>query len=232
MSRLDGKAVLITGANGALGTVVTNSFLDAGARVIGLSRAIADSDFPHRNFSALPVAISDGDRAREAAQAVVSQAGRLDGLVHLVGGFAGGHPVPETDDATFERMLDLNLRSAFYMIRAVLPFMRLQHSGRILAIGSKAAVEPAPLAGAYAASKAALVSLIRTVARENSRLGISANILLPGTMDTLANRAAEPNADHSKWVNPSQVAKLLTHLMSDEASQITGAVIPIYAEEA
>jgi NAD(P)-dependent dehydrogenase (short-subunit alcohol dehydrogenase family) len=129
-------------------------------------------------------------------------------------------------------MLDLNLRSAFHVIRAVLPIMREQSSGRIIAIGSKAAVEPAVMAGVYAASKAALVSLIRTVARESVDLNVSANIVLPGTMDTPANRSADPGADFSKWVHPCQVAKLLVHLVSDQASQVSGAVIPIYGGEA
>jgi NAD(P)-dependent dehydrogenase (short-subunit alcohol dehydrogenase family) len=110
--------------------------------------------------------------------------------------------------------------------------MRLQGSGRILAIGSKAAVEPAPMAGLYAASKAALVSLVRTVARENSDRKITANVVLPGTMDTPANRKSDPKADPSKWVQPIQVAQLLVHLMSDSSSQINGAVIPVYGGEA
>ena len=93
-------------------------------------------------------------------------------------------------------------------------------------------MEPAVMAGAYAASKAALVSLIRTVARENLDRNVSANIVLPGTMDTPANRAADPNAVYSKWVHPCQVAKLLVHLASDQASQVSGAVIPIYGGEA
>jgi len=229
---LQGKVVLITGAKGGLGTFVTNSFLEAGARVFGISRSIADSDFPNPNFSAVAAELSGGDRARQVAEAVVKKAGRIDGLVHLVGAFAGGKSVAETDDATLDKMLDLNLRSAFHVIRAVLPTMRAQDSGRIIAIGSKAAVEPAPLAGVYAASKAALVSLIRTVARENVDRNVSANIVLPGTMDTPANRSAMPEADYSKWVHPSQVAKLLVHLVSDQASQVSGAVIPIYGGEA
>lgn len=229
---LQGKVVLITGAKGGLGTFVTNSFLEAGARVFAVSRSIEDSDFPHPNFSAIAAELSDGDRARQVAEAVVKKAGRIDGLVHLVGAFAGGKSVEETDDATFDRMLDLNLTSAFHMIRAVLPIMRAQGSGRIVAIGSKAAVEPAPLAGAYAASKAALVSLIRTVARENADVPVSANIVLPGTMDTPANRSAMPSADPSKWVHPGQVAQLLVYLVSDLASQVSGALIPIYGSEA
>jgi len=232
MAKLEGKVVLITGAHGGLGTFVTNSFLEAGARVIAVSRAITDSSSPHPKLSAMAADISTGEAARQLMETAVARSGRLDGLVHLIGGFAGGSLVSETDDATFERMLGLNLRSAFHVIRAVLPIMRWQNAGRIVAIGSKAATEPAPLAGVYAASKAALVSLIRTVARENSEHGISANVVLPGTMNTAANRATEPQADHSKWVQPCQVAKLLVHLASDESSQINGAVIPVYGTEA
>src|SRR5215471_9608069 len=165
---LHGRAVLITGAKGGLGAFVTSSFLEAGARVIGVSRSISDADFPREGFSAIPAEISNGENARQLIDAVIAKAGRIDGLIHLMGGFAGGQPVADTDDATFDRMLDLNLRSAFHVIRAVLPRMRDQDAGRIIAIGSKAAVEPAPMAGVYAASKAALVSLIRTTARENS----------------------------------------------------------------
>jgi len=128
-------------------------------------------------------------------------------------------------------MINLNLRSAFDIIRAVLPQMRRQGAGRILAVGSRAAVEPAAMAGVYAASKAALVSMIRTVASENAVNGISANIVLPGTMDTPVNRSAMPNADFSHWVQPCQVARLLVHLASDAGSQITGAAIPIYGSE-
>jgi NAD(P)-dependent dehydrogenase (short-subunit alcohol dehydrogenase family) len=157
---------------------------------------------------------------------------RIDALSHLMGGFAGGSRVADTDDAVFDQMIDMNLRSAFHMMRAVLPRMRAHGSGRIIAIGSKAAVEPAPMAGVYAASKAALVSLVRTVARENADRGISVNVVLPGTMDTPANRSFQPGGDYSKWVSPAQVASLLVHLASDAASQISGAVIPVYGSEA
>lgn len=226
------RVVLITGANGGLGTFVTNAFLDAGASVVGVSPSIAKADFPRERFLGLPREVSNGDSAGKLAAEVVAARGRIDVLVHLVGAFTGGQSVADTDDAALERMLDLNFGSAFYMIRAVLPLMRKQGSGRILAIGSRAAVEPSPMAGVYAASKAALVSLIRTVARENSDRGISANVVLPATMDTPANRIAMPGADFSKWVQPSQVAKLLVHLATADASQVNGAVIPIYGGEA
>jgi NAD(P)-dependent dehydrogenase (short-subunit alcohol dehydrogenase family) len=229
---LRGKVVLITGARGGLGTFVTNSFLDAGASVIGVSRSISDADFPREGFMALPAELTGVENARQVVDAAIAKTGRIDGLIHLTGGFAGGEPVSDTDEVTLDRMLDLNFRSAFYVIRAILPSMRDQGGGRIIAIGSKAAVEPSPMAGVYAASKAALVSLIRTVARENSDQGISANIVLPGTMDTPANRAADPKADTSKWIHPCQIAALLMYLMSCQAALVNGAVIPAYGREA
>jgi NAD(P)-dependent dehydrogenase (short-subunit alcohol dehydrogenase family) len=228
---LTNKIVVITGANGGLGNDVTKAFLAARARVIGVSRAITDAEFADQRFSSVAVAISSAEEARSLIETIAAKEGRIDGLVHLIGGFAGGKSVADTDDATFDNMIDMNFRSAFHLIRAVVPRMRAQGGGRIIAIGSKAAVEPSPMAGAYAASKAALVSLIRTVARENGDRGITANAVLPGTMDTPANRAADPKADFSKWVQPSQVASLLVHLASDQASQINGAVIPIYGSE-
>ncbi|MGH9645526.1 MAG: SDR family oxidoreductase, partial [Bryobacteraceae bacterium] len=167
------------------------------------------------------------EEARTMAAAVIAKWDRIDVLVHLVGGFAGGKSVSDTDDAVLEQMIGMNLRAAFQMFRAVLPGMRARGAGRILAIGSRTAVDPQPVVGAYSASKAALVSLVRTVALENKDRRISANVILPGTIDTPANRAAMPAADPAKWVQPAQVASLLVHLASDQASQISGAVIPI-----
>lgn len=229
---LKDKVVIITGPKGGLGTSVTHAFLDAGAMVAGVSRSIRDADFPVEHFAAMPSELASIEETVKLVEAVRARFGRIDGLVHLVGGYAGGRSVAESDEALLDKMLEMNLRTAFRAIRAVLPVLRAQGRGRILAIGSKAAVEPSPTVAAYAASKAALVSLIRTVARENVDRHITANILLPGTMDTPGNRAGVPTADSSKWVRPSEVASLLVHLMSDSASQVSGAVIPVYGEEA
>jgi NAD(P)-dependent dehydrogenase (short-subunit alcohol dehydrogenase family) len=225
---LTDKVVLITGANGGLGAAVTKAFLDAGARVAGVAKKIQDSGFPHPNFIATSAELGSAQAARDVASATIAKWGKIDVLVHLVGGFAGGKSVAETSDDTLEQMLEINLLTAFHMFRAVLPDMRTRGSGRILAIGSRTAVEPQATLGAYSASKAALVSLVRTVALEYKDRGISANVILPGTMDTPANRAGMPAADPAKWVQPGQVASLLVHLASDDASQISGAVIPIF----
>jgi NAD(P)-dependent dehydrogenase (short-subunit alcohol dehydrogenase family) len=158
----------------------------------------------------------------------VAQLGRIDVLVHAVGGFAGGNSVADTDDATLDKMLELNYRSAFFMARAVLPHMRQQGGGRVLAVASRQAVEPGAMVGAYSASKAALVALVHTIALENKDRFISANTVLPATMDTPANRAADPKADPAQWVRPAQVAALLVHLASDAGAPVTGAAIPVY----
>ncbi len=228
---LNDKVVLITGAKGGLGHYVTNAFLQAGARVVGTSPNIAAADFPHANFHAEPGAIESDRDAVGLINRTLAFGGRLDALVHLVGGFTGGQTVADTEYETLARMLHINLDPFFFLARAVLPVMQRQGSGSILAIGSRTAAEPAATLGAYSASKAALVSLVRTIALEGKPFNISANAILPGTMDTPANRASMPQADPSKWVQPSQVASLLVHLASNEASQVTGAVVPIYGGE-
>jgi len=222
------KIVVVTGAKGGLGTHVTNAMLEAGATVIGVSRSIKQEDFAHPRFIAAATELGSLESAQTLMNSVAEKHGRIDAVVHLVGGFDMGPTVETAGDELWDKMLDLNLRSALHVFRAVLPQMRKQKSGRLLAIGSKAAVEPGALTGPYNVSKAALVMLVRTIAEETKNDGISANIVLPGTMDTPANRKAMPDADFSKFVQPGQVAALLVHLTSDAASQITGAVIPIY----
>jgi NAD(P)-dependent dehydrogenase (short-subunit alcohol dehydrogenase family) len=132
------------------------------------------------------------------------------------------------DDATWQRMFDANLNSAFHILRAVIPQMRKAGGGRIVAISSRQAEEPAPAIGAYSASKAALVSLMKTVALENKDAGITANAILPGTMDTPGNRKDIPGADVSTWVQPASVASLIVWLAGDGGKDVTGAAIPVY----
>lgn len=225
---MTGKIALVTGADGGLGQDVTKALLDAGFTVVGLSPKIQQSDFDHPNFTALPAVLDNLDAAKKAADSVIARFGKIDVLAHLVGGFAGGQTVAEMDDATFQRMFDMNLNSAFHILRGVIPHMRKAGSGRIIAIGSRAAEDPGPAVGAYSASKAALVSLIRTVALENKAAGITANAILPGTMDTPANRKAMPGADTSQWVQPASVASLIVWLAGDAGKDLTGADIPVY----
>ncbi len=222
------KIALVTGANGALGVHVTKALLEANFLVAGLAPSIKQTDFDHPGFTAIPAKLDSLATAKQAVDAVVTRLGTLDVLAHLVGGFAGGPSVAETDDATFRSMFELNLNSAFHVIRAVLPHMRKAGMGRIIAIGSRAAEDPGAGVGAYSASKAALVSLMRTAALENKAAGITANVILPGTIDTPANRKAMPDADTSQWVQPTAIVSLILWLASDVAKDVTGAAIPVY----
>ncbi len=224
------KVALVTGANGGLGTHVTRGLLDAGFMVAGLAPKIRASDFDHPHFMATAGVLNNLDDARKAAETVIAKFGKIDLLAHTVGGFAGGQNVAETDDATWQRMLDMNVNSTFHILRAVIPHMRAARSGRIVAIGSRAAESPGAKIGAYSASKAAVVSLIRTVAIENKDTGITANVILPGTIDTPANRAAMPGSDVSTWIKPESIADLILWLAGDAGRDVTGAAIPVYGQ--
>jgi NAD(P)-dependent dehydrogenase (short-subunit alcohol dehydrogenase family) len=225
---MPGKIALVTGVNGGLGNQVTKALLDAGFNVVGLAPRIQQSDFNHPNFIALPATLTSLDTAKKAVEGVIARSGRIDVLAHLVGAFAGGQSVDALDDAMWQRMFDANLNSSFHILRAVIPAMRKAGGGRIIAIGSRAAEDPGPKVGAYSASKAALVSLMKTVALENKDAGITANVILPGTMDTLANRRDMPGADVSTWVQPASVASLIVWLTSNAGKDVTGAAIPVY----
>jgi NAD(P)-dependent dehydrogenase (short-subunit alcohol dehydrogenase family) len=215
--------ILITGANGGLGTAVCQAFLETGAKVIGVARSWTEPV----SFTTLSVDLTTA----EGCDAMLAQAlehGPIDALVHLLGGFGGGQTVAETSDKTWDGMMTLNLRAAFCAMRAVLKPMTAAKYGRIVAVGSRAAVEAAPNFAAYSVSKAGLVALVKNVAAENKELGITANVVLPSTIDTPLNRKAMAGSDFSRWVTPESIAKTLVWLASKEAGDVSGAVIPIY----
>jgi NAD(P)-dependent dehydrogenase (short-subunit alcohol dehydrogenase family) len=228
---LAGQVALVTGANGGLGTYVTGRLLVAGATVVGIARSIAAGEAHDSRFYPVSADLTDPEEVRKLITRLAAQFQKIDLLVQVMGGFAGGASVAQTDDATWRKMMDLNLNAAFYTFRSVVPVMREAGCGRIIAIGSRQAVQPAAGVGAYSASKAALVSLVQTVALENKDKNIRANVILPGTMDTPANRSAMPKANFERWVKPSHVADLVVLLASDAGADITGAAIPVYGAD-
>jgi NAD(P)-dependent dehydrogenase (short-subunit alcohol dehydrogenase family) len=226
-SEFSDRAILITGANGGLGRAVTKAFIEAGAIVTGVYRRGAPPEAGLR-FTALEADLTAPAEAARAVESAVARVGRLDALIHLAGGFAGGQPVNETSDATWKLMLDLNLNAAFYTMRAALPPMLAAGRGRIVAVGSRTAIEPAATLSAYGVSKAGLVALVRTLALELKGTRVTANAVLPSVIDTPANRAAMPDADPTRWVAPESIAKLILWLASDAAAAVNGAAVPIY----
>lgn len=224
------KVVLITGANGLLGSSVTNLLLETGAMVVGASRSLNDKEIGHSNFAAKEADLSNGPAAQTLIGSTLKEFGRIDVLVHTIGSYAGGESIQNTDDKTFDQMMAVNLRTAFYVLRAVIPAMRRAATGRIIAIGSRSAVEPSPSAAVYGASKAALVSLLKSAAAENKNAGFTINAILPGTIDTPQNRAAMPNAEFAEWVSAGKIAETVLWLSSPAASDINGAMIEVYGK--
>lgn len=222
---------LITGAKGGLGAAVTNTFLAAGHSVIGVSRSIQSADFPQPSFMPLPAELSTEQDAKRAVDAALERFGRLDNLVHLVGTWAGGRPVAETTDEMLQSLWQTNVISTFQILRAAIPALRASGQGRIVAAGSRSAVEPTPGSGAYNAAKSAMVALVKTVALEEAQHGVTANVVLPGTMDTPTNRKAMPSADFSRWVPTESVASLILWLTSDAGASVSGAALPIYGRD-
>ena len=221
-----GRVALVTGATGGLGPAVVEAFLAAGSTVVAVGRRPPAAG--QARLVSLAADLTDGQAARDLAATVITRYGRIDALAHVMGGFAGGRPIAETDDATWDRMLDLNARAAFHIFRAVIPHMRAAGYGRIVAVAARAAVEPAANIAAYAASKAALVALVRAAALENKDRHITVNAVLPGTIDTPDNRAAMPKADTGRWVQPEALADVILFLASGAARALHGAAIPVY----
>jgi NAD(P)-dependent dehydrogenase (short-subunit alcohol dehydrogenase family) len=222
------RLVVVTGASGGLGGAVIGRFLDAGATVVGVATSWRGASPPAPRFVPLEADLRTPAGAQAVVAASLKQSNRIDCLVHLVGAFSGGTSVMLTPDEVWARMLNLNLLTASNIIRAVLPGMLEARRGRIIAVGARAGVHPAANMSAYCASKAALHALIQCLAEEVKNSGITVNAVLPSIIDTPANRSAMPSADASRWVKPESVAELIAWLASDAASDVQGALVPVY----
>ncbi len=219
---------LITGASGGLGGPVTETFLGAGFRVAAVARRWPDKG-PGVEAGLIRIEADTGNEAAAegVVQTTLSTFGRIDALIHLVGGFAGGDGVAETPIDQWQQMMAVNCWSAVTMMRAAIPPMRAAGRGRVIVIGSKAATDPQSHYAAYAASKAALLAVARSAAEELKKTGVTVNAVLPNTIDTEANRKAMGTANASKWVQPSSIGALLLWLCSDAGRDVNGAMIPM-----
>ena len=223
--------VVVTGGTGALGTGVTEVLVSAGFMpvvtwVMDRERDAAVARFGDRvRLERLDVTDPD---ACDAFAAELDAAGGAWGLAHLVGGYRDGEPVARMDVAGWNQQVTLNLTSAALMLRAMLPGMIARGGGRVVTISSRAAVRPFAGAGAYAASKAGLIALVAAASDEAKDDGVTVNCLLPSVIDTPANRRAQPDADPSRWVAPTEIGEVVAFLMSRSSSAITGAAIPVY----
>ncbi len=230
-----GKVVLVAGGTGGLGRAVSLAFLGEAAKVVVTYRR--EEEFAAlKSAAGASAALLEGYRVdvtdEQATAALVNQLlaqhASLDAVINTIGGYAGGIKLWEIDTKTLDTMLSLNLRSGFTLARAVLPAMLKQRHGSIVNIASKAAVDHAAGAAAYAASKAAAVALMDSLAADTIGTGVRVNTLLPSIIDTPANRQAMPNANFAAWPKPQDIAQVILFLCSDLASTIHGASIPVY----
>jgi NAD(P)-dependent dehydrogenase (short-subunit alcohol dehydrogenase family) len=233
-SSLRNKVVIITGGTGALGREVTKEFLEAGSKPyvpyivdeeIDLLKKDLGPDTSRVFLS--KVDIVNSNQLKAFVSTVVNKEGRIDVLVNLVGGYFGGPLVHETEEKDYDRIMNLNLKSQFLACKAVLPTMMEKKYGRIVNIASESALRGEATLGPYSISKSGVVRLTETISEEYRKDGITANCVMPRIIDTPANRNAMPDSDFSLWPKPSEVAKLILFLASDDASAITGSSISL-----
>jgi len=231
----EGPVAFISGGAGNLGRAVTAAFLEAGWRVsVALHHTDAKNALDPLK-SAHPGRVStcllDLSKELGAASAItqtVQWGGRLDAVAHLMGAWVGGEKLADTSLGVWETMMNVNLTSAFLLTRAAIPRMLEGGGGSLVYVSSRAAREQRAKNAAYAVSKAGLLVLAESVAEEYRGQGIRANAVLPGTLDTPANRRAMPDADASRWTAPEEVARVILFLASGESSVVNGAAVPVY----
>ncbi len=221
--------VLVAGGTGALGTAVVQELLDAGYSceltwIVDAERERIESELADR-VTLVRADLTDPDGGVAKAVAGV---GDLEAVVNLVGGYASGPLVHETDLADFQRMVELNLTPAFLLAREAMPRLVERGGGAFVGVSARAALRPFAGAAGYIAGKAALLAFVQALDAEYKGKGVRANAILPSVIDTPANRAAQPDADYSKWVDPKAIAKVVRFLVSDESATLSGAAVPVY----
>ena len=173
---------------------------------------------------------TDAEAVKSFMKEVSESFGGINVVAALVGGWAGGRDLAETGTVRFDRMIDLNLRSTFYTLRAAIPHMREAEWGRLIAVGSRAAIDNPAGQAVFNAAKAAVTSLVQSLAAELDDTNLTANVLVPAVIDTAATRAAVPYADYMNWPKPSEIAAVLDFLLSPASAVINGATIPVYGK--
>jgi len=235
--RFAGKVAIVAGGTGGLGRAVSLAFLGEGAKVAtpywveeewaSLQTAAAGNA---GSLTGQRVDVTDVAAVQRFVEQAVAQHGGVDVLVNTVGGYAGGVNLWDMDVAVLEKMVALNLRSGYALACAVAPVMLRRKRGAMVNIAAKAAWDHAAGASAYAASKAAALALMDSLAADLKGTGVRVNSVLPSIIDTEANRKAMPGANFAKWPKPEEIARVILFLCSDDAKVVHGAAVPVFGE--
>ena len=229
------KTVVITGGTGGLGTSLVRRLVTQDYR-LAVTYLMPDEaqqfekefDIDEDRLLLTRVDATNAEAVVSLFKDVADNWGPIHGLCSLVGGWAGGRDVEDTDDVRFERMMDLNLRSAFYAVRAAIPYLRETGWGRIVLVGSRGAVDFPSSQVAFNIAKAGVVALGKSAASELEGTGVTANVLMPSVIDTPVTRQSLPYADYVDWPTPDQIAGVAQFLLSEESSVMNGALVPVY----
>jgi NAD(P)-dependent dehydrogenase (short-subunit alcohol dehydrogenase family) len=232
-----GTVVVVAGGTGGLGEAVSLAFLENGATVIVTYRKEAEfqslrmaAGEKGANLQGKIVDVTDAGAVDALIGGVLAEHGRVDSLVNAVGGYAGGVTLWQQEPEVFDRMFELNLRPGYWLARAVVPGMLKQGHGAIVNVSAKAALDHGGGAGGYAASKAAALAMMDSLAADVKGSGVRVNSILPSIMDTAANRASMPDANFAAWPKTQDIAKVILFLCSDAGKVIHGAAVPVYGD--
>ncbi|UQU63681.1 SDR family NAD(P)-dependent oxidoreductase [Couchioplanes caeruleus] len=222
------RSVIVTGGAGGLGGAVLRSLLADGWRVVAPVRGGSLERLPESAVGVEADVTVAEDVERVVTLAAQEATAPLRAVVNLVGGFAMGGLVHETPVTDFEAILRLNLRPTYLMTAGALPHLVAAGGGSVVCVSSRAAVAPFAGAAGYATAKAAVLAFANAVAVEYRKQGVRANTVLPSVIDTPLNRREQPDADHSRWVTPEEIARVISFLVDDASAPTSGASIPVY----
>lgn len=226
------RIVIVTGASGGIGKTVTERWLAAGARVVAIasSERSLDALGAHERLATAAFDVTSEPGAQDMVRFARSAFGVPDTLIHLVGGFDMGPIEDEKAPAIWDKMMRLNADSAFHCYRALVPALRERGGGWIVGLSSRNAATPPAQLAAYAASKAALTALTKSLAQELRDEDIHVNLIATSTVDTPANRAAMGEKAAAKWVTADQIADATLFLASESAAAVHGAVLDVFGK--
>ena len=237
------KTAIVTGGTGALGRVIVNRFAETGMNIYVPALSVENfkgifdnslndenSGFKLRKIYGLKCDAGNEEDVAGFVSDVIKREGKIDFLINTIGGYHPKKTIVEMETGLIQKMMNLNFYSTFFFCKHSLKNMIKNSFGRIIAIGAMPAVELSAGRLAYAISKMSVISLIQTIALENKDDNITANTIIPGVIDTPANRESMPKAEFDRWVKPEDIAETILNLISESSRSFRGNIIKMYGK--